>query len=156
MPPENQLFRLRLWFSYELLWETRRECVWLVLAEKEGCLDAHSKKDTLVSSEMIRLFGPDTLLLLCYWGSRNSVIVLLLLKWITRPDTAVPPAHFYCLLCVWKVSDFVLHGGTWTLFFKKNESSRKTKGNGNLGFISKQSCLDRWHSIRAGNSVTAW
>ena len=53
---------------------------WFVLAEKEGCLDAHSKKDTLVSSEMIRLFGPDTLLLLCYWGSRNSVIVLLLLK----------------------------------------------------------------------------
>ena len=60
---------------------SKKRMHWFVLAEKEGCLDAHSKKDTLVSSEMIRLFGPDTLLLLlCYWGSRNSVIVLLLLK----------------------------------------------------------------------------
>jgi len=44
---------------------SKKRMHWFVLAEKEGCLDAHSKKDTLVSSEMIRLFGPDIVLLLC-------------------------------------------------------------------------------------------
>lgn len=37
-------------------YDEKREEHWLVLTEKESsCLDAHSKKDTLVTSELIRL-----------------------------------------------------------------------------------------------------
>lgn len=60
--------------------DEKREVHWLVLAEKEGCLDAHSKKDTLFTSELIRLFWPGiSLECLCAFGIKNIVIVLLLL-----------------------------------------------------------------------------